>query len=186
MGHTTVTRALVEERTGTAYEWNRTARLVADAFRFTPDETERLLANPIARLIGSLPFIVGAEDPDRTAVVNLSAFVMSCRAESVADPRPSDDAYVTRRLELLGNFIGGDPDLIRRGMNLIALWMLEDYRRDTAEDLIAGKYNPVGAGVWDYTEEKERLIREIEEVACPEMDEVIQPTGHWIESFWMA
>lgn len=98
--------------------------------------------------------------------------------------RPSDDEYLLRRLELIGNFVGGDEEIIQRGMNLIALCMISDYARDVKEDKVLGKYNPVSAGVLDYEKEKERLIREIESVSCPDMDNIFC-AKEGVKTFWL-
>ena len=166
------------------FDWDRIADSVAQAFRFTPEEQERFRTKELAKLIAAIPFLAGCKDPLRTAVSHLGTYVLSVRLKDTANARPSDDEHLFRRLELLGNFIGGDPEIIQRGMNLIALCMIGDYARDIEEDQRLGKYNPISAGIIDYEAEKRRLIREIEAVPCPDMDRILTPKASLCK-FWL-
>ena len=166
------------------FGWNKIVDYIAEAFRFTLDEKERLRNHKLAKLIAALPFLAGCKDPLRTAGSHLGTYILSVRVKDPCNARPSDDEYLLRRLELIGNFIGGDKEIIQRGMNLIALCMISDYARDVEEDKILGKYNPVAAGVLDYEKEKERLIREIESVPCPDMDKIFSVMAG-VKTFWL-
>ena len=176
----------VLEKTGKAdiFEWNKIVDYIAEAFRFTPEEKERLRNNKLAKLIAALPFLAGSKDPLRTAGSHLGTYILSIRVKDPSNARPSDDEYLLRRLELIGNFIGGDDEIIQRGMNLIALCMISDYARDVEKDQRLGKYNPISAGVLDYEREKERLIREIESVPCPDMDKIFT-AREGVKTFWL-
>jgi hypothetical protein len=166
------------------FGWNTIVDSIAEAFRFTLDEKERLRNHKLAKLIAALPFLAGCKDPLRTAGCHLGTYILSIRVKDPCNARPSDDEYLLRRLELIGNFIGGDKEIIQRGMNLIALCMISDYARDVEEDKMLGKYNPVSAGVLDYEKEKERLIREIESVPCPDMDKIFSAMAG-VKTFWL-
>ena len=168
------------------FDWDGIVGSIAGAFCFDYDETQRFAAKDLAQLIGATPFIAGCKDPLRTALSHLGTYVLSVRLHDAALARPTDDEYLFRRIELLGNFIGGNEELIQRSMNLIALYMLLDYVRDMVEDQHSGKYNPVSSGSFDPLAERERLLDEITRVPCPEMDRILSPglSSDW-DHFWL-
>lgn len=154
-------------------EWENIAASVADAFRMDKEDREWLLNKNLAKLIAAIPYLAGCEDPGRTAITHLGAYILSIRIKTVANCQPTDDADLFRRLEMINTFIGGDQAIIQKGMSLIALNMIADYARDIEEDRIFGKYNPVDSGAIDYEFEKKRLETIIEAVECREMDEIM-------------
>ena len=154
--------------------WMDLANSVAQAFRFTKDEHARFLANRLAKLIAAIPFLASCSDPERTAVSHLGTYVLSVRSKRFALARPTDDTYLLRRIELLSNYIGGDRKIIKRGMGLIALVMLEDYHRDREADSDVGKYNPINSGAFHYEVCRRKLMKKIEKNECPQMDEILK------------
>ena len=166
------------------FQWDQIVDLVAGTFRFTREETERFRSRAIPKLIAAIPFLAGCKDPLRTAISHLGTYVLSVRLPEVAKTKPSDDEYLFRRLETINHFIGGDDDIIQRGMNLIALCMIYDYERDVAEDRRLNKYNPISAGSLDFEEQKHDLIRQIESVPCDGMDDIL-PVEKCVRKFWL-
>ena len=164
-------------------EWNNIAESVADAFRMDDEEREWFRNKNLAQLIAVIPYLAGCEDPGRTAITHLGAYLLSLRIKTVANCQSTDNDYLLKRLEMINNYIGGDREIIERGMNLIALNMISDYARDIEEDRIFGKYNPVGDGVINFEEEKRRLIGKIESVECPEMDAIMN-IDESIQAYW--
>ena len=168
------------------FNWNQIVEWVAEAFRFTSDEKRRFAAKKLAKLVAAIPFLAGCKDPSRTAVSHLGTYVLSVKLKHGAVSRPSDDESLFRRIELLGNFIGGDPEIIQRGMNLIALCMISNYVHDAENDKTQGKYNPVVAGVVDAENIRLQLVQEIESVPCSDMDEIMTPKLAWDPgNFWL-
>ena len=167
-----------------AIDWESIAERVSQSFRFTADEEKRFNDNKVAQLIGATPFIAGCLDPLRTAISNLGTYVLSIRNKDLARPKPSDDQYILRRLELLNKFIGGDEAVIQRGMNVLALLMLNDYSRDVNEDAELGKYNPISGGAFDFEVEKARLTAEIDATPCEAMDEIMPLTNMAYKYDW--
>ncbi|MCK5201012.1 MAG: hypothetical protein KAR21_21815 [Spirochaetales bacterium] len=166
-------------------EWENIAASVADAFRMDKEEREWFQNKNLAKLIAAIPYLAGCEDPGRTAITHLGAYILSIRIKTVANCQPTDDADLFRRLEMINNFIGGDQAIIQKGMGLIALNMIADYARDIEEDRMFGKYNPVDSGAFDYEYEKKRLETIIKTVECREMDEIMSLDAA-IEKYWEA
>ena len=164
-------------------QWEVIGNAVADAFRMNEEERNRFLAKPLARLIAAIPFLAGCEDPERTAISHLGTYLLSVRIKGFANSKASDNEYLLKRLELINNHIGGDKEIIRRGMDLIALSMLSDYHRDIEEDRKLGKYNPVDYGAFNFAEERERLITEIEDIDCPDMERIMT-IAQSTEQYW--
>jgi hypothetical protein len=166
------------------FQWDMVVGMVADAFRFTRQETKEFRSRGIPKLIAAIPFLAGCKDPLRTAISHLGTYILSVRLPKVAETGPSDDEYLLRRLEPINHFAGGDNEIVQRGMNLIALCMICDYERDVAEDSKLGKYNPVSAGALDFEEQRSDLIGQIESVQCDEMDAIL-PIEKCYSSFWL-
>ncbi|MEW5814087.1 MAG: hypothetical protein AB1798_01660 [Spirochaetota bacterium] len=152
---------------------DRLLNAVAEAFKMKGGEKTHFVNKNIARLIAGLPFLAGCEDPERTAIAHLGTYLLSIRCKAIANCKPSDDIHLSKRLALVNNFIGGDRQILDRGMSLLALSMLSDYKRDVAEDRQLGKYNPVGSGAVSFEAEKAELLETINSVACPEMDKIL-------------
>lgn len=68
-------------------------------------------------------------------------------------------------------------------MSLLALNMISDYKRDIQEDRDLGKYNPVDNGTMSHDVIRTELLKTIESVDCPQMDEIMDsdeaPMGWW-------
>lgn len=167
-------------------EWVRISDDVAAAFRMTEDEKSWLKNKGIAKLIAAIPVLAGCEDAERTGVTHLAIYLLSIReTKHYFNALPADNTDFFERLRLGNNFKGGDRDIIKRGMSILALHMLEDYKRDIHIDEAVGKYNPVGDGVFNYESVKRELEEGISVVDCPEMDEIYGsdpgagPRGYW-------
>ena len=93
-----------------------------------------------------------------------------------------DSSDLQRRLESISHFSGGNPRIIERGMQLLTLAMLSDHLYDAESDKALNKLNPVAAGHWDADEMMDRIRRELEVNACPEMDEILNP--NLLPNYW--
>jgi hypothetical protein len=139
----------------------------------TQKEKERLREGRIAKLIAAIPFLAGCEDAERTAVAHLGTYLLSVReTKPYFNARPEDGASPLERLRLGSNFKGGDQRIIERGLCLLALNMVSDYKRDIEEDERLGKYNPIAAGAWDFEDTVADLEYKIISVDCEEMDRI--------------
>jgi hypothetical protein len=165
--------------------WSRIADHVASAFRMTAEEAAEFAEGRIAKLIAAIPFLAGCEEAERTAVAHLGTYLLSLRPEtkSYFNSRPGDGVTVLERLRLISDFKGGDGRIIERGLNLLALNMVADYKRDVEEDEGLGKYNPVAAGAWNFEDLVTELKYKILCVECEEMEEIL-PMESMPLSFW--
>lgn len=167
--------------------WMSVMEDIAAAFAMDEAESRKFQAHWAPRLIAALPFLAGAERPDRTAAVHLGTYVLSVRETrhrffAACD----DDGDVFARLAPIARFQGGDQRIIDRGMAILALNMVIDYKRDRDVDRVLGKYNPVAAGVWDADAIINDLRTTIDSIECPEMDATVYgdggdgPEGYWL------
>ena len=158
------------------FDWERLSDGVAAAFRLTPHEKEIFKSRPVAELIGALPFLAGADDPERTAIRNLGVYLLSVRGatEPYFNPVPADDTDLFRRLRPYTEMRGGNQAIIDKALNLLAYHMVCDYERDVQEDGDSGQYNPVGAGVLDAKSVKLACLDQWKTISCPAMDEVME------------
>lgn len=155
---------------------------VAREFGMSAERLEMLRAKDIARLIAAIPFLAGCENAAETAKANLRHYVMSCGVgRQIYAATPDNSSGVFGRLSP-AKYQGGDEAVILRGMSLIALNMLADYKRDVELDRSMGKYNPIGAGDWNYDEKYAELMSNVTAIECPEMDEIVEV--HTIMNHW--
>ena len=94
---------------------------------------------------------------------------------------PSDDDDIFNRLAFISNFDGSNPAIIEHGMYILAYIMVEGYKRSKEKDLKNGIYNPISNGKWNYKKLKNKLIRKIKEIYCPDLDGYFIP----IKSIWV-
>lgn len=163
--------------------WLGIANQVAREFGMSERKAQALRSKDIARLIGAIPFLAGCDEARSTAVANLRHYVMSCGiGKKLYAATPENSTSIFGRLKP-AQYKGGDAAIIRRGMSLIALNMLADYKRDVELDQSIGKYNPIAAGDWNYEEILAELLANVEAVACPDMDEIVEVhtimNGYW-------
>jgi hypothetical protein len=156
---------------------------VAREFGLDGRRLEALRSKKIARLIGAIPFLAECDDPKDLATANLRHYVMSCGAgKSLYAATERNSTSLFGRLAP-AQYKGGNEAIILRGMSLIALNMLADYKRDVDLDRATGKYNPIGAGDWDYDEKLNELLTNISAVDCPDMDEIVE-VHTVMDQFW--
>lgn len=158
-------------------KWAEIADRVADAFRMGAEEREWFRNKEVAKLIASIPFLAGCDDAERTAVAHVGTYLLSIKeTKPYFNASSGDDGSIFDRLRLIAQFKGGNPAIIDRGMSLLALNMIIDYRRDAAEDVVLGKHNPVSSGSFDSDAIIADLKRRIEGTPCPEMETIFDST----------
>jgi len=163
--------------------WCRISNDVAESFRMPEDEKQRFKDKAIARLIAAIPLMAGCENAERTAVSHLGTYILSNReTKHYYNPSISDNKSILERLRLISTFRGGNSDIINKGMALIALSMLFDYKRDVYVDETLGKYNPVAENVFHFNTQKKALEKIIQSTECKELDALFHDEdirGYW-------
>jgi hypothetical protein len=127
-------------------DWNS---LISNLSLVLGDEATAYSGRKVARLLASISYIAGADDPDRYALSNLLILHAATKARSVYDHRPTDNADIYHRLSIFFFGPNADPVKVRYGLNLLAMTMVMDHENDARADAAAGKYNPVNASVWN-------------------------------------
>lgn len=98
----------------------------------------------------------GCEDPFRTAILHLVAYMAELRGfERYCSHLPSDDANMMSRIECISYFKGGDDAIKEHGMTMLILIMLESYHASQKKDAENGIYNPLNSGAWNYKDIKQ-------------------------------
>lgn len=168
-------------------QWKKYAGTVAGAYGMDAAGSKALQANTAAKLVCALPFLAGCHEPERTALAHLSTFVLasSDRARAAFDHKKEDDRDPLARLAVISHFEGGDPALVQRGMKLLALILINGYRRDVKADAQAGEYNPIGSKAWNPDQKIAALQADIAAVPSPAMDAIVGP-GAAVQTFWQT
>jgi hypothetical protein len=174
----------VVESDFTEARWIELVDRVSLLFHVDTDRKEKILQNKAMKLTAAIPFIAGCRNPMRTALSHLTIYVAAASegGKDVFGHNFSDNDDIFTRLERISHFDGGDEKLIDRGMNLLALAMLEDHKADADDDRLKGKYNPVNTGAWRYEETVGKLKDRINAVPCRSMDNIYGPDqapGYW-------
>ena len=165
---------LNKKDTFTSESWSVIMETLSGAFHFTEAEKARYAENKTVKLIAAIPFIAGCRQPMRTAVSHVAIYHIARKeGKEIFLHEIEDDASIMDRLFEGSNFSGGDIEIIKRGMNLLALQMIRGYAKDWSDDIMNSKYNPLVQGHWDFKTEEAALMEEIKAVDCPEMDAVM-------------
>ncbi len=182
-----VNKTTTSKKTASAQAWRTICDSLAAAFRMDDAERAWLREKPIAQLIAAIPFLADCKNAHRTAVAHVGTYILSVReTKPFFNARSEDDNSVLDRLRLGMHFDGGDQRIIDRGMALLALSMVMDYRRDIQIDTAIGKHNPVATGAFDYDTIYRDLRRTIEATPCPEMDTILSVGDVGTRGYWSA
>lgn len=155
-------------------EWDYLVTEISNVFRFTNEEKDVFSNNPTAKLIASIPFVANCIEPERTAIAHLCLYVAELKGfQKYCSHVPSDDSDIFNRLAFISTFEGGNKTIIEHGMNILALIMIENYKRTEKSDKANGIYNPFVAGTWNYKQIKNKLLWDINKTEVPEIDGIL-------------
>ncbi len=157
----------------TFFKWEYLVQNMSKVFRMTQDETELFRNSVTAKIIAAIPFAAGCDEPEKTAIAHLSLYIVEARGfETYCSHSPEDDKDVMHRLMPIANFKGGNTKIIRHGMTMLALIMLEGYNRSRGVDFSERIYNPLNAGVWNYQKLKTLLLSDLAQIEVPQLDDI--------------
>ena len=170
----------------TSNTWIQLVGKIASAFRLTEQEKSGLETNKVAKLIAAIPYNSECENMERTSLTHLSTYMIAKNPACKPDFSHNniDDVDVLKRIQPLNTFQGGLKEIIKRGINLLALVQLEDHQHDRDLDRKENKYNPILKGIWNYQAQRNQLVAAINGVPCPAMDKVMTIEG--VDGFWDA
>lgn len=156
-------------------EWDYLVNETANVFRLDKNEKAELYNNNTARLIAAIPFEAGCDFPEKTAIAHLCLYMTEKKGFSkYCSHSKSDDKNLFNRLDFISDFHGGDREIIDHGMNILALIMIEGYKKSMHKDMENNVYNPFVSGVWDYREIKNSLLTAINKTEVPGIDWIIK------------
>jgi hypothetical protein len=141
----------------------------------------------VARFITAVPYLAKCEKATETAFAHLLIYLASLdeSAREIFFHKPEDDGNIYNRLSPILNFHGGNEATLNCCRDLLALCMVSNYQKDAETDKVAGKYNPLNAGVWDAQPLIEKLKASIDASITPEIaqyyttEEALR--GYWSE-----
>jgi hemerythrin len=139
---------------------------ITNIFQLSSIESEKLKNNKIAIIIGKLPYLANCNNPERIALSHLAiTYIASHEAgKETFLHNLADNEDLFKRLERISHFDGGDKNILKVGMNLLAIVMLNDHFEDSQADYRNGKYNPLNTHVWNHEKLLEELKIEVKDL----------------------
>lgn len=158
-------------------EWDYIVKETITVFRLTPEEAKELYNSTTAKIIATIPFAANCEDAERTATAHIALYLTEKKGfQKYCAHLPSDDFSLFNRLELISHFKGGDLKIIQHGMNMLALIMIEGYKRSCQKDKQNKIYNPFTSNTWNYTKIKNKLLNDLSKTQCQLLDDLYYET----------
>ncbi|MCR4734158.1 MAG: hypothetical protein K5829_04015 [Treponema sp.] len=146
-------------------------------------EHDALNESVTAKIIATIPFAAGCKDPERTAITHLGTYLMELKGfQKFCAHLPSDDEDIFNRLACISTFEGGNKAIIEHGMYILALIMIEGYKKSMKKDLLENVYNPFNSGKWDYKLLREFILSKINSFNCFNLDILIY---NYSEKLWV-
>lgn len=151
--------------------WDYLVKEITTVFSLSLQESEKLANSKTAKIIASLPFVANCIEPERTAIAHLVLYMAEIKGfQQYCAHVSSDDKMLLRRLDFISTFEGGDQKIIEHGMYMLALIMLEGYKKSSKKDAKMNIYNPLVSGTWNYQKEKNKIITKLSETEVPKLD----------------
>jgi hypothetical protein len=155
-------------------QWTNVLSRAGAVLNFGIAKKEQLQNNNLAKLITATPYLADCMKATETSFSNLLIYLMSLEesAKDIYFHKTEDDKDLYSRLAPISNFIGGNKTIIQCSLDLTALCMLSNYRKDADLDMEIGKYNPINSGKWNYDELSATLIENIDKTIIPDMADI--------------
>jgi|WetSurMetagenome_2_1015567.scaffolds.fasta_scaffold06330_6 hypothetical protein len=133
-----------------------TCKAISKIFVFKFGEYKKLLKNPIATLISTLPYLAKTKDAERQSIKNIAVYLTALKVGSTFN-YIKDEGIDGRINHILPT--NGDTKVIEKGKKLLMLVSLNDHLKDVDVDKTKNKYNPVAAKEVDYVSLKDTLVK---------------------------
>jgi len=145
-------------------KWGNVLARAGAVLNFGIEKKEQIQNSKMAKFIATVPYLAGCNKTLETSFSHLMIYLMSLdeSAKDIFFHKPEDDRDIYSRLFPISNFSGGNREIIQCCMDLTALCMLSNYKKDIEEDRETGKYNPINNNIWDYDFLSKKLIDNID------------------------
>lgn len=152
-------------------EWDYFVEESSKVFCLTLEEKKDLYNNTTAKIIATIPFAANCDEAERVAIAHIALYLVDKRGfQKYCSHMPYDDSDLFNRLEPISHFKGGDYKIIKHGMNMLALIMLEGYKHSCGNDKHNKIYNPLAEKKWNYTKIKNKLLNDLSKTHCEILD----------------
>ena len=166
-------------------QWENVLSRAGAVLNFGIEKKEQVQNSKMAKLVAAIPYLADCNKAFETSFSHLLIYLMAFDESSkdVYFHKPEDNSDIYSRLFPISSFSGGQIEIIHCCMDLIALCMLSNYKKDSEEDKRIGKYNPINEGQWDYDTLSTELIQKIDKNITPEISAIYNSTialeGYW-------
>lgn len=152
-------------------QWSYLLTEISKVFSLNSKEIENLSNSTTAKIIATIPFESNCKEPERTAIAHLCLYIAELKGfQKYCSHNKEDDVDIYNRLAFISTFEGGNYQIIEHGMAILALIMIEGYKKSKQKDEKAGVYNPLVSGTWHYQSIKNSLIWKINKLSVPNLD----------------
>ncbi|MCF0125497.1 MAG: hypothetical protein HUJ68_07055, partial [Clostridia bacterium] len=140
-------------------QWSYLFHEVSKIFKLNSKEKEKLSNSTTAKIIATIPFEAKCKEPERTAIAHLCLYMAELKGfQKYCAHTKDDDSNIYNRLAFISTFEGGEAQIIEHGMAMLALIMIEGYKKSKQKDVKAEIYNPLVSGAWNYQVIKNSLL----------------------------
>ncbi len=166
-------------------QWENVLSRAGAVLNFGIEKKEQVQNSKMAKLIAAVPFIAGCNKAVETSFSHLIIYLMSLdeSAKDIYFHKSEDDNDIYSRLFPISNFSGGHTKIIQCCMDLAALCMLSNYKKDMEQDMKIGKYNPINDGAWNYETISKKLLDNIDKNIRSEISDLYTKEdalkGYW-------
>lgn len=169
----------------TEEQWTELVDSLSTVFKISPSRKNRILNNKVMKLTAAIPYAAGCRNPKRVSLSHLAIYLLAATqgGKQFFQHGFHDNDDLFSRLERISHFDGGNEIIINRGMNMLALAMLEDHITDAPGDRAEGKYNPINEGFWNYEKLSAALREKITSVPCKTLDSIMNINSD-IPGYW--
>ncbi len=166
-------------------QWDNVVSRAGAVLNFGIEKKEQVQNSKMAKLIAATPYLAGCKKAEETSFSHLIIYLMSLdeSAKDIYFHKPEDDSDVYRRLFPISSFLSGDKNIIQCCIDLTALCMLANYKKDAEEDKIIGKYNPICEGLWNYNSLYTELSANIDKLITSDISNIYTKENA-LKGFW--
>lgn len=166
-------------------QWENVLSRAGAVLNFGIEKKQKVQNSKMAKLIAATPYLARCSKATETSFSHLIIYLVSLdeSAKDIFFHKPEDDSDIYTRLFPISNFFGGDKNIIQCCIDLSALCMLSNYKKDVEEDKVIGKYNPISNGVWDYNTLYTKLCDNIDKLITSDISGIYTKDDA-LRAFW--